>query len=161
MAAPIIPFLKKLTTVGITDKKFLKRALGIMLGIFIIIMMPIFAVVGVFSQLANIDMSELQQTAAEYEKTANVKCAEIEAMMAELGYSKQQIEEAQALYAFALYDFGEEDGFVERLVECYTLAKQTDEELIKKINEAFGTSYTKEEYTRLMQQIRDNHVLDG
>jgi hypothetical protein len=105
-------------------------------------------------------MSEVKQFIAEYEATASMICEKIEQEMTGLGYTSLQIEEAQTLYAFALYDYGTEEGFVEKLVDCYALEEQTDEELIAKVNETFGTEYTAVEYTDLMQEIRDTHVLD-
>ena len=160
MAVPIIPILKKLAVSLVTDKKFRHRVFGIILGIIIIIMLPVMAVVGVFSELGNINTSEMEQILSEYETTASAVATEIEEEMTALGYTSLQIEEAQTLYAFALYDYGAEEGFVERLVGCYSLEEQTDEELIAKVNETFGTEYTAEEYTDLMQEIRDTHVLD-
>ena len=160
MAAPIIPILKKAAVAVLTDKKLFKKVMGIILGIIIIILTPVLAIVGIFSQLANIDMSEAKQFIAEYEETASMICEKIEEEMTALGYTSLQIEEAQTLYAFALYDYGAEEGFVEKLVGCYSLEEQTDEELITKVNETFGTEYTADEYTDLMQEIRDTHVLD-
>ena len=160
MAAPIIPILKKLAVSIVSDKKLLKRVLGIVLAIIIVAMIPGLVVVAIFTQMGNIDASELNGFIAEYEERVSVKNAEIEKRMVELGYSQEKIEEAQTLYAFALYDYGEEDGFVEKLIGCYSLEEQTDEELIIKVNETFGTSYTAEEYTCLMQEIRDRQVLD-
>ena len=130
------------------------------MGILVIIMLPVMAVVGVFSELGSINTSEMEQILYEYEETVSVKNKEIEEEMTALGYTSLQIEEAQTLYAFALYDYGEEEGFVEKLVGCYSLEEQTDEELIAKVNETFGTEYTADEYTDLMQEIRDTHVLD-
>ena len=160
MAAPIIPILKKVAVAVLTDKKLFKKVMGIILGIIIIILTPVLAIVGIFSQLANVDMSEAKQFIAEYETTASMICEKIEEEMTALGYTSLQIEEAQTLYTFALYDYGEEEGFVEKLVGCYALEEQTDEELIAKVNETFGTEYTADEYTSLMQEIRDTHVLD-
>ena len=160
MAAPIIPILKKLAVALVSDKKFRNRVFGIILGILVIIMLPVMAVVGVFSELGNINTSEMEQILSEYETTASAVATEIEEEMTALGYTSLQIKEAQTLYAFALYDYGAEEGFVEKLVGCYSLEEQTDEELIAKVNETFGTEYTAEEYTDLMQEIRDTHVLD-
>ena len=160
MAAPIIPILKKLAVALVTDKKFRKRVFGIILGILVIIMLPVMAVVGVFSELGNINTSEMEQILSEYEATASAVATEIEEEMTAQGFTALKIEEAQTLYAFALYDYGEEEEFVERLVSCYSLEEQTDEELIAKVNETFGTEYTADEYTSLMQEIRDTHVLD-
>lgn len=160
MAAPIFPLIKKLAVSLVTDKKFRNRIFGIILGMLIIIMLPVLAVVGVFSELGNINTSEMEQILSEYEATASVVATEIEEEMTAQGFTALKIEEAQTLYAFALYDYGEQDGFVEKLVGCYSLEEQTDEELIAKVNETFGTEYTAEDYTSLMQEIRDNHVLD-
>ena len=55
MAAPIIPILKKLAVALVTDKKFRNRVFGIILGILVIIMLPVMAVVGVFSELGSIN----------------------------------------------------------------------------------------------------------
>ena len=160
MAAPIIPILKKLAVALVTDKKFRNRVFGIILGILIIIMLPVMAVVGVFSELGNINTSEMEQILSEYETTASAVATEIEEEMTALGFTALKIEEAQTLYAFALYDYGTEEGFVEKLVGCYSMEEQTDEELIAKVNESFGTEYTADEYTDLMQEIRATHVLD-
>ena len=160
MAAPIIPILKKLAVALVTDKKFRNRVFGIILGILVIIMLPVMAVVGVFSELGNINTSEMEQILSEYETTASAVATEIEEEMTAQGFTALKIEEAQTLYAFALYDYGTEEGFVEKLVGCYSMEEQTDEELIAKVNETFGTEYTADEYTSLMQEIRDTHVLD-
>lgn len=112
----------------------------------------------VIELLANIRKN--REFIAEYEATASMICEKIEQEMTGLGYTSLQIEEAQTLYVFALYDYGEEEGFVEKLVGCYALEEQTDEELIAKVNETFGTEYTVAEYTDLMQELRDTHVLD-
>lgn len=160
MAAPIIPILKKLAVSIVSDKKLLKKVLGIVLGIIVFAITPMLAVIGIFSQLVDISTSEMEEILSEYETTASAVCAEIEKEMSGLGYPQEKIEEAQALYAFALFDFGEEDGFVGRLVGCYSLEEQTDEEVIAKVNETFGTEYFAEEYTALMEEIRDRQVLD-
>ena len=77
MAAPIIPILKKLAVALVTDKKFRNRVFGIILGILVIIMLPVMAVVGVFSELGNINTSELEQILSDYEATASAVATEI------------------------------------------------------------------------------------
>ena len=59
MAAPIIPILKKLAVSIVSDKKLLKRVLGIVLAIIIVAMIPGLVVVAIFTQMGNIDASEL------------------------------------------------------------------------------------------------------
>ena len=160
MAVPIIPILKKLAVAVLTDKKTRKRIFGILLGIVIIVTLPIMAIIGVFAELSNINTSEVEQILSEYESTVNEKNAEIEDLMTARGFSALQIEEAQTLYAFALYDFGEEEKFIEKLADCYTLEEQTDEALIQKVNETFGTEYLAEEYANLMQDVREKYEMD-
>ena len=160
MAAPIIPILKKVAVAILTDEKARKKFFGIVLGIIVIAITPVLAIIGIFTKIVEIGTSGVERIVAEYESTASVVCAEIEKEMTAQGYSALKIEEAQTLYAFALSDFGEEDGFVGRLVGCYSLGEQTDEEVIAKVNETFGTEYFAEEYTALMEEIRDRHVLD-
>lgn len=43
----------------------------------------------------------------------------IEEKMAEQGYSREQIKKAQALCSFALYPYGKEENFGEKLVGCF------------------------------------------
>ena len=49
MAAPIIPILKKIAVAFVSDKKGRKWLLGIILGVLFLLLMPIIAVLGIFS----------------------------------------------------------------------------------------------------------------
>lgn len=60
MSATIAAALKKLAVYILTDKKTLKIAIGIILGVIIIIIMPIVAVVSIFNGDINIDTDRLQ-----------------------------------------------------------------------------------------------------
>ena len=84
---------------------------------------------------------------------------DIEDEMLNAGYTQQEVQEAQTLYIFALYDEAEEDGFVLRLVGCFE-ADQTDEELVQKVNTEFGKEITTEEFQNAVQEFRDTQVSD-
>lgn len=160
MAAPIVPVLKKLGMAILTDKKASEKVIEIVLILIVFIITPILAVVGFCSELTRRGEDMMERIISEYEERINTVCEKIEEEMKTQGFTDLQIEEAQTLYAFALCDFGEQEDFLEKLLYCYRLKEQTDEELIQKINEVFGTNYLAEEYTSLMQEIRDRYVLD-
>lgn len=61
------------------------------------------------------------------------------------------------LYVLALSDFADDNGFVEKLVGCFT-AEQTDAQLISAVNSAFGTSLAPEDFTQVMQAIRAVYI---
>ena len=68
------------------------------------------------------------------------------------------MEEAQTLYVFALHDEAEEDGFVERLIGCFTIADQTDEELVSAVNTEFGKDIKTEDFQNAVAEFRDTQV---
>ena len=76
MAFPIISILKKVAVTLVTDKKARKVILGIVLGLIFVILMPIIAILGIFSggiDLGLYDINSLvekQQTVCESTITA-------------------------------------------------------------------------------------------
>ena len=65
MSATIGAALKKITVALLTDKKVIKTIGGIVIGIIIIVVMPIFAVVSVFNGSMDIDTDKLNQSIQE------------------------------------------------------------------------------------------------
>ena len=61
MSATVAAALKKLSAVVLSDNNNLKTAVGIIIGIIVIIVMPIAAVLSIFSGDMNIDTDRLQQ----------------------------------------------------------------------------------------------------
>ncbi len=160
MAVPIIPILKKVAVALVSDKKGRKWLLGIILGVLFIVLMPIIAVLGIFSGGIDLNMDGLFDKVYEQQAKMEVVVAEIEAAMLEDGFTQTQVEEAQTLYVFALHDEAEEDGFVERLIGCFTLEEQTDEELVLAVNTEFGKDIKCEEFQNAVQEFRDTQVSD-
>ena len=64
-----------------------------------------------------------------------------------------RVKEAQVLYVLALSDYSREDGFTDKLVDCFA-DNQTDEQLILAVNETFGTDINSEDFTKIMNDIR-------
>ncbi len=157
MAAPaVIPILKKVASVVVSDKKLRKVAIGIVLGVIFIVIMPILAVIGIFNGTLDIGLDNVGEIIDKYETTAQATMTDIQTAMTEKGYSAQRIEEAQALYMFVFFDRDNENGFVDKFVACFE-AEQTDEQLISTINQTFGTNVSAQEYTDAIQEIRDKY----
>ena len=160
MSATVAAALKKLSAVVLSDKNNLKTAVGIIIGIIVIIVMPIAAVLSIFSGDINIDTNRLQQMITESltsEEEDNLKFIEdtmltLDKKMTDAGFH-DRVKEAQVLYVLALSDYSKEDGFTEKLVGCFA-AEQTDEQLILAVNEAFGTDIKSEDFTKVMNDIR-------
>ena len=160
MSATVAAALKKLSTVVLSDKNNLKTAVGIIIGIIVIIVMPIAAVLSIFSGDMNIDTDRLQQMITESltsEEEDNLKFIEdtmltLDEKMTVAGFPNR-VKEAQVLYVLALSDYSREDGFTDKLVDCFA-DNQTDEQLILAVNEAFGTDINSEDFTKVMNDIR-------
>lgn len=160
MSATVAAALKKLSAVVLSDKNNLKTAVGIIIGIIVIIVMPIAAVLSIFSGDMHIDTDRLQQMITESltsEEEDNLKFIEdtmltLDKKMTDAGFH-DRVKEAQVLYVLALSDYSREDGFTDKLVGCFA-ANQTDEQLILAVNEAFGTNVKSEDFTKIMNDIR-------
>ena len=160
MSATVAAALKKLSAVVLSDKNNLKTAVEIIIGIIVIIVMPIAAVLSIFSGDMNIDTDRLQQMITESltsEEEDNLKFIEdtmltIDKKMTDAGFP-DRVKEAQVLYVLALSDYSREDGFTDKLVGCFA-ADQTDEQLISAVNEAFGTDINSGDFTKIMNDIR-------
>ena len=160
MSATVAAALKKLSAVVLSDKNNLKTVVGIIIGIIVIIVMPIAAVLSIFSGDMNIDTDRLQQMITESltsEEEDNLKFIEdtmltLDEKMTAAGFP-DRVKEAQVLYVLALSDYSREDGFTDKLVGCFA-ADQTNEQLISAVNEAFGTDIKSEDFTKIMNDIR-------
>ena len=161
MSATVAAALKKIAVAVLTNKKLRRVVLGIILGIIIIIMMPMVAILSIFSGDIDIDTDRLQDIVMEEmsdEEKAKLQTVEdmmnaIESAMTEKGFAAERTKEAQVLYTLALYDYAKADDFVDKLVGCFDEG-QSDEQLIAAVNAAFGTELKTEDYSNVMNSIR-------
>ena len=154
MAVPIIPILKKVGVAVISNKKGRKTVLYIILTVTIIVMLPMIAVMGIFSNDVRIDTSEIEGIMQEREKIEAERHAEIARIMTDAEYSEIKIREAQAIYSFALFDTAGDDS-PQKLSDCFSA--ETDEELVEKINAAFGTNFAYEEIVAVLKSVRQEY----
>lgn len=157
MATPaIIPILKKVASVVLSDKKGRKAVLMIVGIVLVIIILPIIALLGIFSGGIDLGLNDINALVQEQQQVGESTLVAIEEKMLEAGYSEQRVEEAQAVYLLALFDKSDEENFVDRLVGCFE-AEQTDAELISAVNAEFGTAITPSEFTEALQEVREKY----
>ncbi len=142
------------------DKETLKK-LGIaVLVIIVTILMPIAAILAVFSGKIEIDPDRLTEMVMD--NISEEKRAELDSMngtmtairqaMTEAGF-KSRTQEAQVLYVLALSDFSSEPDFAAALASCFD-ENQTDNQLIDNINDRFGTDLSKPGYHYILERVR-------
>ena len=61
--------------------------------------------------------------------------------------------QAEVIYLFSLSDKSEDKDFVKNLVSCFK-KNQSDEDLIKTVNQKFGTEIRYDEFLKMMQSIK-------
>lgn len=158
MAAPaIIPILKKIAVAIVSDKKGRKVVIGIVLGVIFVIMMPIIAILGIFSGGIDLGLDDINSLVQQQQTVGESTLTAIEEQMLSEGYSQLKAEEAQAIYLLALFDKTDEENFTERLVGCFE-TEQTDTELITAVNAEFGTAINPSDFTVAVQEIRDKYA---
>lgn len=141
------------------DKNLRKAVGGIILGVVVILLIPIVVVLGIADSEFEVDKEEVaQQVEANLtpEQIAQMKevedmFQEIETKMREKGFASRTME-AQILY-LALENQSAIENFVDKLVSCFDL-DQTDQQLIDLVNQVFGTSFSFEDFTKVMSGIR-------
>ena len=157
MSATVGAALKKIATYLITDKKALKVVGTIILIILIVILMPIIALLGLFSGSIEINTDYLHEMVAQQQSAAMSSWNTVESAMRTAGYDQLRIQEAQVLVTFALYDHAAQSGFADKLVGCFT-PEQTDAQLISAVNTAFGTNIVTEDFTNAMASLRAAYI---
>ena len=165
MSASVAAFLKQIAASLLTNRKVLKFIGGVILGVIIIVCIPIYTVVGIFSGDITIDIDRFQELLEQNmsaEDEAMLRQVEqtmlaIDDTMTAAGYPAQRVTEAQVLYVLALSDYASQPGFVDKLTGCFT-PEQTDANLISSINEAFGTNLLTLDFTTIMESIRAVYI---
>ena len=159
MSAALGAALKKIAVALLSDPKAMKKVLAIVLTLLVAIIMPIAAVIAIFSTDFEIDVPEFQRLAIQNltpEQRADLQFIEdtgheIQAALTARGQEKR-LKEALVLFLFALGDFAHEPGFAEKLAGCF-VEGQTHTELIAAVNAAFGTDIDPEDFEKIMSFV--------
>ena len=163
MSTTVAAALKKIAVALLSDKKSRDKICVFILSVFMVIFMPIAALLALFSgkieftpemiaEIAeNIDPEELEKLAEVQDTLDSIDTAMDEADMSD------RSEEAQMLYMLALYDYSAGDDFVDRLTGCFE-EDQSDYDLIDNINDEFGTDIDPAEFVMVMSGIRKSTI---
>lgn len=159
MSAALGAALKKLAVALLSDPKTMKKVLAIVLTFLVAIIMPVAAVIAIFSTDFEIDVPEFQRMAIQNltpEQRADLQFIEdtgneIQAALTARGQEKR-LKEALVLFLFALGDFAHEPDFVTKLAGCF-VEGQTHAELIAAVNTAFGTNIDPEDFEKIMSFV--------
>lgn len=65
--------------------------------------------------------------------------------------------QAEVIYLFSLSDKSEDENFVKNFVSCFK-KNQSDEDLIKTVNQKFGTEIQYDEFQKMMQSIKGAEI---
>ncbi len=158
MSATVGAALKKILVALLSDPKVIKTIFGIIIGIIIIVVMPIIAVVSVFNGSMDIDTDKLNQSIQENisaEQMENLQLindtmTEVENQLKNKKLSDYNTQ-AEVIYLFSLSDKSEDEDFVKNFVSCFK-KNQSDEDLIKTVNQKFGTEIKYDEFQKMMQK---------
>lgn len=164
MSATMGAALKKIAVALLTDKKVIKTIGGIIIGIIIIVVMPIVAVVSVFNGSMDIDTDKLNQSIQENisaEQMENLQLindtmTEVENQLKNKKLSDYNTQ-AEVIYLFSLSDKSDDKDFVKNFVSCFK-KNQSDEDLIKTVNQKFGTEIKYDEFQKMMQSIKGAEI---
>lgn len=148
--------LKKIAVALVSDKKTLKNMAMAALVIIVALLMPMAAIIAVFSGTLELDVAALQEQIAEEMSDSDRQMLQqvednmnaIQTALREADMASR-VKEAQVLYILALYDHSSQPGFVSRLVSCFQ-PEQTDDQLIAAVNSTFGTNIVTEDFTKLV-----------
>ena len=159
MSAALGAALKKIAVALLSDPKTLKKVVSIVLTLLVAVIMPIAAMIAIFSSDFEIDVPEFQRLAIQNltpEQRADLQFIEdtgneIQAALTARGQEKQ-LKEALVLFLFALGDYAHEPGFAAKLARCFT-DNQTHVELIAAVNAAFGTDIDPEDFEKIMSFV--------
>ena len=164
MSATIGAALKKIAVALLTDKKIMKTIGGIIIGIIIIVVMPIIAVVSIFNGSMDIDTDKLYQSIQENisaEQMENLQLINDTMTEVEKQLDKKELSDcntqAEVIYLFSLSDKSKENDFVKNFVSCFK-KNQSDEDLIKAVNQKFGTEIEYDEFQKMMQSIKGAEI---
>lgn len=164
VSATIGAALKKIAVALLTDKKVIKTIGGIVLGIIIIVVMPIIAVVSIFNGSMDIDTDKLYHSIQENisaEQMENLQLINDTMTEVEKQLDKKELSDcntqAEVIYLFSLSDKSEDKDFVKSFVSCFK-KNQSDEDLIKAVNQKFGTEIKYDEFQKMMQSIKGAEI---
>ena len=151
--------LKKIAVALVSNPQNWKTIVGIILALIIVVVTPVAVIVAILNGNIEIDQSRLAQIIQQNitaEQSANLEMINTTMEKVEQELEKRNLLEyktqAEVLYVFSLTEHSNDENFVRNFVKCFKRGI-TDEQLVERVNEKFGTEIRYEEFKKMMDSI--------
>jgi uncharacterized protein YpmS len=151
--------LKKIAVALVSNPQNWKTIGGIILALIIVVITPIAAVVAILNGNIEIDqnrLNEIVQQNITAEQSSNLEMINTTMEKVEQELEKRNLLEyktqAEVLYVFSLTEHSNDEKFVRNFVKCFGRSI-TDEQLVERVNQKFGTEIQYEEFKKMMDSI--------
>lgn len=157
MGSSIAAVLKKIALVLGSQKKTAKTVLEIVLILLLVVLFPLMAILGIYTGEIDIDYDKLndivQHNMADESwnpEEAEEAMRQVKARLEAAG-ADEKYRQAQVIYILGLTEVPLDESFAETFAHCL-LSSDSDEEVIRKINEAFQTAIRVEDFQAAMKE---------
>ena len=151
--------LKKIAVALVSNPQNWKTIVGIILALIIVVVTPVAVIVAILNGNIEIDQSRLAQIVQQNitaEQSSSLEMINTTMEKVEQELEKRNLLEyktqAEVLYVFSLTEHSNDENFVRNFVKCFKRGI-TDEQLVERVNEKFGTAIRYEEFERMMNSI--------
>ena len=151
--------LKKIVVALVSNPQNWKTIVGIILALIIVVVTPVAVIVAILNGNIEIDQSRLAQIVQQNitaEQSSSLEMINTTMEKVEQELEKRNLLEyktqAEVLYVFSLTEHSNDENFVRNFVKCFKRGI-TDEQLVERVNEKFGTAIRYEEFERMMNSI--------
>ena len=151
--------LKKIAVALVSNPQNWKTIVGIILALIIVVVTPVAVIVAILNGNIEIDQSRLAQIIQQNitaEQSSSLEMINTTMEKVEQELEKRNLLEyktqAEVLYLFSLTEHSNDENFVRNFVKCFKRGI-TDEQLVERVNEKFGTAIQYEEFEKMMNSI--------
>ena len=153
--------LKKIAVALVSNPQNWKTIGGIILALIIVVITPVAVIVAILNGNIEIDqnrLTEIIQQNITAEESSNLEMINTTMEKVEQELEKKDLLEyktqAEVLYVFSLTEHSNDENFVRNFVKCFKRGI-TDEQLVERVNEKFGTAIQYEEFKKMMDSIEN------
>ena len=151
--------LKKIAVALVSNPQNWKTIGGIILALIIVVITPVAVIVAILNGNIEIDQNRLAQIVQQNitaEQSSSLEMINTTMEKVEQELEKRNLLEyktqAEVLYVFSLTEHSNDENFVRNFVKCFKKGI-TDELLVERVNEKFGTAIQYEEFKKMMDSI--------
>ncbi len=151
--------LKKIAVALVSNPQNWKTIVGIILALIIVVVTPVAVIVAILNGNIEIDQSRLAQIIQQNitaEQSSSLEMINTTMEKVEQELEKRNLLEyktqAEVLYLFSLTEHSNDENFVRNFVKCFKRGI-TDEQLVERVNEKFGTAIQYGEFEKMMNSI--------